>query len=129
LGLLEPGELGLWDIFDSISQGWTRGVESGYYTCLLDCMGGYFAAPLPILIYEFAIESTVENLSGPAAKLYYTQRYPTWFKAGGKYSKVLVPNLQNSIKSVAKGAGVLGIALFLFKGYQCVDKCKDCLNP
>jgi len=51
------------------------------------------------------------------AKKYYTWKYPKWFKAGGKYSKKLVPKF---VKKVGGGFAVFGA----YEAWKCYQECK-----
>lgn len=43
-----------------------------------------------------------------AAQKYYTHKYPNWFKAGGKYSKVLVPSTAGKLALGVKSVSIVG---------------------
>jgi hypothetical protein len=112
---------------ESMSEGWKHGMESGYYKCLLNCMtGGAFAPAVTESLKEAAVKGTEES-ADYWAKKYYTQKYPKWFKAGGKHSEKLVPRLAEKIKFGAKAVSILGWAYFDYEIYGCIKKCKECL--
>jgi hypothetical protein len=115
------------DIGEALKHGW----ESGYYKCILKCMtleGGVFA-PAVMKGLEKIVAHGVENAGGAEwiAQKIYTLKYPKWFKAGGKSSKVLVPKLAGYLKSGAKALSVLGWAVFDLELFECINKCMECL--
>jgi hypothetical protein len=112
---------------ESMSEGWKHGKESGYYKCLLNCMtGGIFAPAVTEVMKGIAVESA-ERSADYWARRHYTNKYPKWFKAGGKYSEKLVPRYAGKIKFAAKAVNILGWAYFDIEIYRCIKKCKECL--
>ncbi len=114
------------DIGEALKHGW----ESGYYKCFGKCMllGGGAEAPAVTKGIEGIVTHGVEQWGAEwAAKEYYTLKYPKWFKAGGKYSEVLVPKLAGYLKFGAKILSVAGWAVFDLEIYKCVKKCMECL--
>jgi hypothetical protein len=51
------------------------------------------------------------------ARKWYTWKYPHWFRAGGRYSRVLVPRFA---ARVSVGLAVFGTA----EAWHCYEKCK-----
>jgi RHS repeat-associated protein len=91
---------GLWDEFTD---------PNGYTACYARCMLG------------FGLTSHIGSEFGGAtyaARKWYSWKYPRWFKAGGKYSKKLVPKL----------AGKLNVCLaplVAIDVWDCYNQCKD----
>jgi RHS repeat-associated protein len=122
------GLFSLEDIGDALIEGTKRGIETGYYNCLLNCLGGSVGAPLPGWLIEHTATEIGEHFAGPAARTYYSWKYPKWFTAGGRYSKVLVPNAIQAVKSVGRAVGVAGLGLLIYEEYECANKCLDCFT-
>jgi hypothetical protein len=80
--------------------------SSGYLACYLKCMK-----------LDLGLEAGAE-LGGAeeVGRRFYTLRYPRWFKAGGRYSKVLVPQFANRL------SGLLA-AKSLCETAHCFQKC------
>ena len=81
---------------------------NGYTHCFASCMLG-----LPTAV-DFGNEL---GLGKEAARRYYTFRYPKWFRAGGRYSKVLVPKLAARISWALLPMTARDIA-------ECYNKCR-----
>jgi hypothetical protein len=112
---------------DPFIRGTKHGIESGYYSCLFKCLFGDIFAPFPGWLLEHGVEELAEHSAGPAARSYYTWKYPKWFRAGGVYSKVLVPRAVELVKAIGRGATVIGLAYLIYEEYACTKKCIGCL--
>jgi RHS repeat-associated protein len=80
--------------------------SSGYMRCWLKCMG-----------LDLGLEGGAE--AGGAEELgrrYYTYKYPRWFRAGGRYSRVLVPQFASRLTHLLLLKTVCEAA-------HCMDKC------
>jgi RHS repeat-associated protein len=94
-----PRPLNMWDEFFSDS--------SGYMACYLKCIG-----------LDLVLEATDKAGGGKVAgRFYYSQKYPRWFKAGGRYSKVLVPRFAGAL------AGYVIAPLSICQAIRCANKC------
>ena len=91
---------GLWDEFTD---------PDGYTACYAKCMAGISTAA------DFGAEL---GGSTAAARRWYTWKYPKWFKAGGKYSKKLVPKLAGKISACLA-------PLAIKDAWDCYQECKD----
>jgi RHS repeat-associated protein len=90
---------------------WKMLNESGDYTdCFAKCM-----AP------EIGLDGAAELFGAyeGLGRLYYGLRYPNWFTAWGRYSKVPVPRFASRASAVAAVAA-------MYRSLECWDKCKDC---
>jgi RHS repeat-associated protein len=130
INLIDP--LGLFSINDRISgaiEGIQHGWDSGYYKCLFKCLliegapPPAFAKGIEEAIKEFLKHGGAEKI----ARKYFSKKYPKWFQAGGKYSKVLVPGLANKIMLGAKFISGVGWIYFIYEEYACAKKCMKCL--
>jgi RHS repeat-associated protein len=80
--------------------------SSGYIACYLKCMG-----------LDFGLEGAAE--AGGAKELgrrYYTNKYPKWFSAGGRSSKVLVPKFAGRLSGLLALKSLCEVA-------HCTEKC------
>jgi RHS repeat-associated protein len=124
LGLISIGDV----IIDGALEGFQHGWESGYYGCLAKCMAGSILAPVGAKGAEELSTQMIEHGGAEwIARKYYTFKYPNWFTAGGRYSKVLVPKLAGYMKLGAKTLSVAGWGYFIYEEYKCVKKCIKCL--
>ncbi|MCL5096522.1 MAG: hypothetical protein M1608_03105, partial [Candidatus Omnitrophica bacterium] len=124
LGVIARIGLNLYNSFgnDPIDQGDPKGLygfwnalwdeftdPDGYTTCYAKCMTGVGTA----------VHIGAELGGGTyVARKCYTWKYPKWFKAGGKYSKKLVPKLAGKI------SGCLA-PLAIKDAWDCYQECKD----
>ena len=88
------------------------GWDKRYYKCYLKCMG--FPVFSKLGFEKFKVSKIF-------AKFYYTKKYPKWFKAGGEYSKKLVPKLAKKISTIAW-------IWFSIENAHCIHKCSKCLE-
>jgi len=125
-GLFEvlPGEA-----TDAFFQSLSDAKDKGYYECLQGCLTGGLISPVSGLLAERTLLGVAEHAGVPngLAKTYYTATDGR-FKAGGKFSKVLVPQLGQKIAVAAKGVSVVGFLLFYKSIYSCTKKCSKCLD-
>lgn len=97
--------------------------------CLAKCMGARLFDPLLIhAIAETGLKWAEHEGATLATRKYYTLKYPNWFKAGGKYSKVLVPNTAGKLALGVKSVSILGWAYFSIEALDIADKCVDECN-
>ena len=111
--------------FASLEDAYTR----GYYECLFNCLLDGVAAPLVTLTIGEALTGIGEATGAPesAARRYHTDlRKDGRFKAGGRHSKVLVPNTAKVVRQFGKGMSVISFLIFYKQLYDCVDKCLEC---
>lgn len=81
--------------------------SSGYMACYLKCMG-----------LDLGLKGAEKLGAGEElGRRYYTAKYPRWFKAGGRYSKVLVPRFTGAL------AGYVLAPLSICEAIHCADKC------
>jgi len=82
---------------------------NGYTSCYAKCMAGLKSGA-----------DAANELGGNkiAASYYYKLKYPHWFKAGGRYSKVLIPRLASRLTV----AGLLTIPCDII---DCMSKCMN----
>lgn len=117
------------DVTDAFFQSLSDAYDKGYYSCLGDCLSGGLISPVSGLLVKEGLIASAEH-AGAAdviAKKYYTAT-DVRFTAGGKYSRVLVPQLRQRITVLAKGVSVVGFLLFYKDIYSCTKKCLTCLN-
>jgi RHS repeat-associated protein len=85
--------------------------------CWLKCMLG-----VDVLLESYAFSRGAPIAGKGMAMLYYHHKYPKWFKAWGRSSKVLVPRLGARI---ATGISLVGWGLTAYDAYKCYDKCQE----
>ena len=127
LGSMDPAEFAAMDdIYAGMVDGFRYGWSRGYYQCFAKCMiyGGGASAPILTKGAESAAEPLFEKMGTAAGRKYYTWKYPKWFKAGGKHSKVLAPGFG---MTVAKAVSVVGWGFLIYEEYECMKKCMKCL--
>jgi RHS repeat-associated protein len=120
-------QISLSDILVDTIMSYEGTIESGYYSCLTNCLFGGITAPA---IAKFAEEILMTIAHGGgfnmAARQWYKFKYPTWFKAGGKYSKKLVPDLVKKLSKFGKWVSIYGWAKFDEHLFRCIKDCMDC---
>jgi hypothetical protein len=128
--IILPTQTSLWDILIDTIMSYEGTVESGYYSCLVDCLLGKKNSPVKAKLAEGAAVHLIEN------------KLPTWFTrlffrltdarftAWGGTSNVLVPNLVQKISPYFTGAGkvisVIGWAVFDYEIFKCIGDCLEC---
>ncbi len=79
---------------------------------------------LKCMFWPSAISATASQLTPlvgrGSAMVYFHFKYPTWFTAWGRASKVLVPKYGGY---VAQGLSIVGWGLFAIDAYKCYNKC------
>ena len=80
---------------------------------------GYTACYARCMMLGTSVEVAGDFASYPAARFYWTNKYPKWFKAGGKYSKVLVPRVARRFSFFVT------FLIAPYDIYHCYRECKD----
>ncbi len=94
--------------------------------CYARCTADALLAPVGGLLSKEALVVAAEHYATePLARTYYSHRYPNWFRAGGRYSKVMVPGLAERLGNVGKGISIAGLGLFGYQMYACAKKCEE----
>jgi hypothetical protein len=100
--------------------------DRGYYTCLAKENAGTLLAPLYThAASEILTHAAEQNASKIAGAAYHVTdgRFTAW----GKYSKVLVPEAANGIKTVAKGVNAAGWLYFDAELAHSIYECSELL--
>ena len=113
----DPGDFG-WDVYNPPRPGdGTTSTITEFGNILID-PDGYTACYAHCVVFGTTAKAASE-LGGAAfvAKRWYSWKYPNWFRAGGRYSKVLVPRF-------AARASFAFAVLGLYDAYHCYKECK-----
>jgi RHS repeat-associated protein len=80
---------------------------------------GYSACYAKCMALGTGLKGLAEfDVGAELGRLYYTAKYPKWFKAGGRFSKVLVPRLALRLGG---GLAVLGLC----EVPHCIERCLE----
>ena len=106
------------------SEGLCAGWQSGYYACYAKCVTIGESILKPTVTKHIVIHKAAHPWIKKAGTWYgrwaWTRRYPRWFRAGGKKSKVLVPRTAGK---VVKVVSVISWILIDYDVYHCIKKC------
>ncbi len=108
------------------------GRHGDFWKCFGKCMlleGGLLAP----IVSKFAEELATKWLEHGGGKLvagvYYHIKYPKWFTAWGRSSKVYVPALASRLAFAAKAVSVAGWVVLGIEGIDCARKCSRSQPP
>ena len=128
-GFQMPYRPGIDHFITEASVSFRNVADSGYYDCLHDCLAGGIATPVGFWAMGELTAAVGDRVGAPewVARQYHTRvRQDGRFTAGGRYSKVLVPDTASTIRTIGRGTTGVGF-LFLYKDiYDCTRRCLKC---